>query len=1059
VEFADNAEAYSQCYTLKVLLYSHFKRTTSLTSYHAQGVIRMLEIRLLGRFEIRSEGETVEIPSRPSQSLLAYLVLNTGARLRREKLAGLLWPDSDDTKARRQLRQALWRLRKSIGDEYILVDKITIGFNPDANYILDVDTINDDAAWSRAKDEVVQNISDYASELLPGFYDEWVGFERERLRAVLELQMQLLLNRLLEDQQWAEALRCGECWIAKGEIPEPAYRAVMIAHHGLGDTSRISEVFQRCMDALREELGVDPSAETRLLYESLIREDKPLETPPPTPRHNLRHPMTSFIGREDELDQIRERLVDPSCRLLSLNGPGGIGKTRLALKVAHELLHDFTHGVFFVPLANLNSDELLPPIIADEIGFASHDGEELRTQLLNYLREKEMLLVIDNLEHLLEEVNFLSEILETSPGIKILTTSRERLNLSGEWNIEISGLPYPKRVEIEKFKGYDAVQLFLNRARMISPSYVPSEEDRRSIIRICQLVEGMPLAIELSSAWTQSLTCNEIADAIKENLDFLTTSIRDVPSRQRSLRASFNHSWDLLSDEEQEILQKLTVFRGGFLRQAAKTVAGASLSTLSSLLDKSLLRIADRGRYEIHPLLMQFIDEEFRKSLKKWQLVKGIHSRYFSTFLVERTGHLRGAKQDDALVQIGTEIENIRPALQWLVREEAVEELGNALDVLRVFYDIRGWYQEGEQVLNKIVECLEDNLPPLDEIDTERVSFLGKALAGQAWFCHRLGHREKATSSLQRCLSIARKFGLMDIEADLVDTQAIIALRQGDYQKAEKLFQESLAIWRELGNCWWQAAELSCLTHVARSQDRLLEAKQFSENALTMFRESGSQWGIAGALNARGTITRELGEYEHAKQCHHEALGISREIGYKYGIARASLGLGQVAAQLGNFDQAKKHCQMSLVTFSELGKRIEIPTVLTVLGNIHADHGEFLEAKKCFRDALEIASDIESSPEILRALVGLAPLLAREGEEKKVIQLLRFVLIQPEIKPSDQMKADRLLNELISKISHEDLPVESESMEDVKLSEIAKRILAFSSDIPSTYSKANGECD
>lgn len=1016
-----------------------------MTPYHAQAVISVLEIRLLGRFEVRRDGEAVEIPSRPSQSLLAYLALNTGARLRREKLAGLLWPDSDETKARRQLRQALWRLRKSIGDEYILADKISIGFNPDANYMLDVDVIKDDAAWSQAKDEVVQNIEDYAGELLPGFYDEWVVFERERLRAVFELQMQLLLNRLLEDQRWADALRCGECWIARGEVPEPAYRAVMIAHHGLRDASRISEVFQRCTDALRDELGVDPSAETRLLYERLLKEDKPLETPPPTPRHNLRHPLTSFIGREDELDQIREQLVDPSCRLLSLSGPGGIGKTRLAIQVAHELLHDFTHGVFFLPLAHLSSAELLAPTIADELGFSFYDEEEPKAQLLNYLREKEMLLVMDNLEHLLEEVNFLSEILEASPGVKILATSRERLKLSGEWNIEISGLTYPKRVEIEKFEGYDAVQLFLNRARMISPGYVPSEADSRSIVRICQLVEGTPLAIELSSAWTQSLSCKEIADAIQENLDFLTTSMRDVPERQRSLRASFNHSWDLLSDEEREILQKLTVFRGGFVREAAKSVAGASLSTLSSLLDKSLLRMADRGRYEIHPLLLQFIDEEFRKSPEEWQLVQGLHSRYFSEFLHERTGRLRGAKQDDALVQVGTEIENIRPALQWLVRQKAVEELGKTLDVLRVFYDVRGWYQEGEQAFSKVVECLEGSLPPMDECDAERAEYLGKALAGHAWFCHRLGRRKKATASLQKSLHIAHKFGLKDIEADSVDTQAIVALRQGEYQKAERLFQESIAIWRELGNIWWQAAEFSCLTHVARSLGRLLEAKQFSEDALTMFRESGSQWGIAGALNARGTIARELGESERAKQCHQEALEISREIGYKYGIARASLGLGQVAFQLEDFDQAVDHCQMSLATFTELGKRIEIPTVLTVLGNIHANQGEFLEAKKCFRDALEVASDIDSSPEILRALVGLAPLLAREGEENTAIQLLRFVLIQPEIKPSDQVEADRLLTELISASLDEEFVAEIKPLEDMELSELAKTILAQSS--------------
>jgi tetratricopeptide (TPR) repeat protein len=289
---------------------------------------------------------------------------------------------------------------------------------------------------------------------------------------------------------------------------------------------------------------------------------------------------------------------------------------------------------------------------------------------------------------------------------------------------------------------------------------------------------------------------------------------------------------------------------------------------------------------------------------------------------------------------------------------------------------------------------------------------------------------------LEKSLSVSRKFRLKDIEADSLDTLAVIALRQGEYQKANTLFQESLAIWRDLENSWWQAAELICLAHVARSLGHPRKAEQYSEEALLTFRESGNHWGIVGALNARGAIARERQEYDRAMRCYQEGLEISREIGYKYGIARASLGLAQVAYQLRELERAREHCQTSLAVFTELGKRIETPSVLTVLGGVHAAQEDVAEAKKCFRKALEIASSIEATPEFLRALVGMAPLLAREGEEKKAIQLLKFATTQPEIKSSDQEKASKLLKDLISVHPPDgDLP-EPERMEDMGFSEI-----------------------
>ncbi|NIS80645.1 MAG: tetratricopeptide repeat protein [Anaerolineales bacterium] len=1001
----------------------------------------MLEIRLLGKFEVRRDGEIIEVPSRSSQSLLAYLVLNTGSRQRREKLAGLLWPDTEETKARRHLRQALWRLRKQIGHEYFLADRITLGFNPDSEYSLDVDVLKDDAPWSCAQIDLVANITDYAGELLPGFYDGWAISERERLNVVFDLKMQLLLNRLMGDQRWEQALQCGECWISRGHIPEPAFRALMIAHHGLGDSSRVSEIFQRCTDALGIELGVEPSQETRTLYERLLREDKPLDVLPPTPRHNLHQPLTSFVGREEELIQIRERLADPACRLLTLIGPGGIGKTRLALQAAHEMLPEFSHGVFFVQLEHIDSSDLILPVMADALGFSFSEGEEPETQLMDYLREKELLLIMDNLEHVLDGVGFLAQILKEASEVKCLATSRERLNLYGEWSLEIPGMDYPHPEVTTEIRGFSAVQLFGDRARQVSPNFTPSKTDYRAISRICRTVAGTPLAIELSAAWVPSLTCKEIADALEDNIGFLTTSTRDIPERHRSLRASFNHSWNLLSDEAGNVLRKLSVFRGGFQRQAAKDVAGASLATLSSLADKSLLERSDTGRYEIHPLLWRFIDEELTKSTDKQQEAQQLHSRYYIEFLNKRAGFLRRADQDEALREIGDEIDNIRVTLNRAIAQDDVRALKKVLDVLRVFFDVRGWYQEGEHIFDQIARRLELHLHHEDQADVERALVVSKAMAGQAWFCHRLAHRVKALKILRECLPLARRFGFADIEADVIDSLGVIAQRQGKYQEARSLFEESLAIWKELGSSWWQAAELACLAHVERSLGHIKEAKRHADEALSLSKESGNQWGISSALCARGAIAIELEDFQEGERYYKEGLAISREIGFEGGIARACLGLGRIAFRHHEFEQAATYCHRSLAIYVEQSKGIEIPSVLCLLGNIHAAQGNLEESRKSFEEALELALEIESQPEILRAMVGLASLLIKNGEKKIAAQLLRSALTHPALKAVDKGTAEELLAELKSDYSPNESITELEEMEDIEIGELVKIIL------------------
>jgi transcriptional regulator with XRE-family HTH domain len=321
---------------------------------------------------------------------------------------------------------------------------------------------------------------------------------------------------------------------------------------------------------------------------------------------NLPSMLNPFIGRELELTALGQLLCDPRCRLLTLTGPGGIGKTRLAIEVARCHKDLFPDGIWLIPLTPLNSSEYLIPTIADALNFKCHGLTNPRGNLINYLSNRQTLLVMDNAEHLADSGELFAEILAKSPQVKILVTSRERLNLLSEWVFEIQGLPVPPIEQVAKCEDYSAVALFLQSARRIKADFSLRDDERQWVVRICHLLEGLPLGIELSAAWVGMLSCEEIAKEIESNIDFLVVSMHDLPERHRSLRATLDHSWRLLSPDEKSILSRLSIFQGSFRREAAEVICDASLTILSSLMSKSLLRRTDRDRYDLHELIRRY---------------------------------------------------------------------------------------------------------------------------------------------------------------------------------------------------------------------------------------------------------------------------------------------------------------------------------------------------------------------------------------------------------------------------------------------------------------------
>jgi predicted ATPase len=432
--------------------------------------------------------------------------------------------------------------------------------------------------------------------------------------------------------------------------------------------------------------------------------------------------LTSFVGRTTELAEITALLADPDCRLLTLVGSGGIGKTRLALQVAEQAGQRFQDGVFLVSLQPTETREPLAAAIADALKVLLSDPGNLAQQILRLLREQNLLLVLDNFEHLLPEATFLSTLLQQCPYVKVLATSREVLNLQEEWLYPVHGLPVPPDGG-GNLESYDAVRLFVDRARARRANFSPADE-YPVIGRICRMVEGMPLAIELAASWIRDMNCAVIAAEIERNMSFLSTRLRNVPERHRSLQAVFDQTWTLLSSGEQETFMALSVFVDGFGWEAAQDVTGGSLATVTSMADKSLLRVDDQGRYHLHNLLRQYAHQRLGIDSEQEIEVRERHCDYYMKFVQARNDAIVGPLQRESVKEIAAELENVRAAWQWAVARNRLANVRETCLILQSFFDFQSRFREAYETFQGAVDHL-DRVP----VDGDRSLTLAALLA------------------------------------------------------------------------------------------------------------------------------------------------------------------------------------------------------------------------------------------------------------------------------------------------------------------------------------------
>jgi len=922
-----------------------------------------LEIQSLGGLTILRNGTAIaEFDQRKVPALLVYLACAERPQSR-EVLAELFWEDRPQSQSQSNLRVALSNLRKTVGP-FVDITRDTAGMTDD-DWQVDAFTFEERLAHA-GKDLALleEAIALYRGDFLEGFYidshgfEDWALLERERLRFRAMEALDRLIDCHVSQRNYTGGIATATRLLHLDPLREKTHRQLMHLLALSGEREAALGQYDTCRRMLADEFSVQPAPETTTLFQRIragelvpvpvvVAETYTEPEPAPAleshrPRHNLPAQPTSFVGREPDIAAIIEQLEATDCRLLTLVGPGGVGKTRLALAVAERLVDAFAHGAFFVPLAPLVSPEGIVSAIATAVGFQFYQSpDSTEQQLLNFLREKEMLLVLDNFEHLLDGASIVDRILAAAPGVTVLATSREPLTLGWEWLYEVGGMLHPDAGQVDDLEGYSAVRLFVERARRVQPGFRLADESAH-VIRICQLVEGMPLGIEIAAAWLRLMPCEAIA---AELLD-LESLQRDTPERHASLRALFDQTWQRLPASEHMALMRLSVFQGGFSHEMAETVAQTTLPHLATLVNKSLLH-CDRAsrRYSLHELLRQYAAEQLERLPDERNLLLERFVTAYAAFLCEQAPDmLRGQVQ-----AVRDERDNLQHA--WTL----VVQSGDLLLAKRA--SLRYWFfsmgpndmvtYEGD--FERAAAALRA-LPP----STERDSTLGQVLVLQAKAL-RLAH-----SSQDVRIQPLLDEGLTLLRASGTVGELAFALRTAGepvgYNASRDLayLEESLALWQQLGNTLEVAGCLDLMGNVYNWH--LLDlprAKSLFEQALALFRQENSLRGVFLSLMNLGLVAMTEGRPLVARQLNEEALHVARTLDDKDGIATILNNLVYCAVSLGDGEAAEQYAQQALDVERELGNPRGMITVSDTLGDVRYLRGDYAGARTVYRECLE----------------------------------------------------------------------------------------------------------
>lgn len=983
-----------------------------------------IHVRLLGAPQVERDGQPVRgLRSRKALGLLGYLAVQERP-IPRAHLAELLWQGLDEAHGRANLSWVLHQITTLIPG-CLKVERHSVAFRRHSSNSLDIDAFETMEA-DGGKEALMAAVELHRGPFLEGLqlegcaqFEIWLAAERERWAQRLVEVLHALARECGRCGEYERGLHLSRRLLALEPWRERTHRHMMelLARSGRW-TSALAQ-YRSCRRILADELGVEPTEQTRALYER-IRAARG------RPRHNLPPQPNPFIGRRRETAAVIRLLDNPDCRLLTLHGPGGVGKTRLALRAASARTDAFLEGVCLVPVTSVSSTGSLVSTIANALEISFPGRKDAQAELMDHLRGKEMLLILDGFEHLLRASDLLVHILEEAPQIKLLVTSRAFLNLRWEWRYEVGGLEYPIGAEPDQrgLETYDALALFLEVARRVSPHSPVTDCGSQPIARICRLVEGMPLAIELAAASTRIHSCEEIAEQVEDNLGFLKASLEDVPARHRSVRAALDHSWGLLEPNEQDTLMKLSIFRSGFQRKAARHVADASPTLLQSLADKSLLRILPSGRCELHNLVRRYASARLTTTPSLHAACRAKHAAHYLAHLRRLDGDLGHLETARTLAALRADLANVRAAWRWAVKQTDLVEIRRSLPSLSRFYTLAGPYQEADTLISIAVDHLQaaehagmDETekragsvsgvfgPVLTDLLAEQARFLNKqacydeaieaartaihlietahpqdrspaaeASASLQWghALVRQGAYAAAQAQLRRALILSNDLSLHHMRAASSHSLGNAYHGDGDYVRAADFYRQALSLNRQLGDQRSEGALLASLGLAAQQQGAYHEARTHYEQALRAARETGDRWGESLALINLGYVLDQQGAYADADPPYRESLHIAREIGDRQGESMALACLGLLFHHLRDDHTASRFSEQAVAIAQDIGDRRAQGYALTRLGHALLSLGRLEQADETYRQAVSLRRELGECGRLIESLAGLA---------------------------------------------------------------------------------------
>ncbi|MCO5203802.1 MAG: AAA family ATPase [Anaerolineae bacterium] len=949
---------------------------------HDESKTKPLRIFCLGGLRFERHGVPWDsFKTRKVAALFVYIAA-TGKPQPRELLADLLWDDRSTSVARSNLRVALSDLRKHVGD-WITITRHAVDLKVESDVWLDSGHLTRMlSADAFAPDALAGALELYHGDFLAGFhlseargFEAWASAERERLHQLALGGHRRLAAHYLERGQLSDGIAAAQRHVQFDSLDETAHYQLMQLLVANGQTAGALTQYGRCRALLAEELGVTPSAETIALADAIrAGQTTIVHAASVEPRHNLPPELTPFFGRNDELETVERLLEQPTARLITIIGAGGMGKTRLARAAARRFVKAgrFADGVYFVPLAAIEQSTQVVTTIADAIGLELSAEIDPAEQLITALRRKAVCLVLDNVEQIAGLPDLLPRLLRDMPQTTFLLTSRVRLQLRSEYVLEMRGLPFiPSNSTTTP-----AAALFMETAQRVRPDFAP---DSAELNRICGLVEGTPLALELAAGWVDTLSLPAIEAAIREDLDILHTDSADLPSRQRSMRGVFETTWRQLSAPEQSLLAACSCFRGGFTRAAAEAICGATPRLLARLVRHSLLTFNVRAnRYSMHELLRQFAADQLRASPQQWTDTRHNHSAYFTSWLLAQSDEITIVRRPLAETPIATELVNIQRAWRIALDLKFSQQMAPTVHLFGNIHMRLARFREGESIFANAVSTLEQWLHGQPN-DRESRYLLAVVLAWQADFAHLLGLPQPITTNLHRSLELLQSSDLQGLttDADLAhvyeclgdvsDGEDAILFYERGLEVAQRgaiplaqaslldalanarglrgdttaelmlLARQSHEIRSDIGDLMGLSWSAQLMAWIAIQAGDFQSAAEHAEDAITHSRKLKWRNGLANALHVRGGAFYNQGDWESAIPLFQEAIDLWREVGLDRASFASRYSLGMAQLGLGDEQAAKETTQAYLVS----AKRVP-PSELSLHGHVLAGHIDLL---------------------------------------------------------------------------------------------------------------------